>query len=105
QIDDIADRRRGFLESIDIDARFLCSCAGLIGELAGIAHLRADVFGRMGELVGGLRADLGGALRSIASPAERVGALANRGKRRSRGLGPAGNGTRRSLELADHSAE
>src|SRR4029077_4527430 len=81
------------------------AASGLIGELAGLAHLRADVFGRMGELVGGLREDLGGALRGAASSAERSGALADHGKGRSRSLGPAGDGTRRALELADHSTE
>ena len=54
QIDDIADRGRGFPQAIDIGASLARGGAGLVGELAGVAHLGADPFRRMGEFVGGL---------------------------------------------------
>ncbi len=79
--------------------------AGLIGEPACIAHLQADPFGRMGELVGSLRERGRRALRGTGASGEGVGALANRGERSRRSLSTARNRTRRALELADHSAK
>ncbi len=79
--------------------------AGLVGELAGVADLRSDAFGGMGELVGGLREGgrgaLGGAERRLsASVRWRIV-----DKRGGRGFGAAGDGIRRALQLADHAAK
>ena len=79
--------------------------AGLIGKLAGIADLRSDAFGGIGEFAGGLREGGRGALGFVRAQAQRVGALADGGKRGGRSLCAAGNGTRRALQLADHAAE
>ena len=105
QVDDIADRGRGLPQPIDIGAGFARGGAGLVGEFAGVAHLGADAFGRMGELLGGLREHGRGALRRTGAPGQRVGALANGGERRGGGLGAAGDRIGRAFELADHRAE
>ena len=87
QVDDIADRGRGFPQAVDIEAGFSGGGAGLIGKLAGVAHLRADALRRMGELLRGLRKRGRGALRGAGAPGQGLGALADGGKRRGRGLG------------------
>lgn len=79
--------------------------ARLVGELAGVADLRSDAFGGIGELAGGLRKGGRGALGFVRAQAERVGALADRGQRGGRGLRAAGNGVRRALQLANHAAK
>ena len=105
QIDDIADRRRGLAQAIDIGAGFAGGVAGLVGELAGVAHLGADALRRLGELVGGLRKGRRRALRGAGAAGQGVGALADGGKRRGGRLGAAGDRIGRALELADHRAE
>ena len=82
QIDDIADRGGGFAQAVDIGAGFLRRGAGLIGELAGIAHLRADALRRVGEFFGGMGESSRRSLRGVGAPGQRVGALADVGKRR-----------------------
>ena len=105
QIDDIADRGRGLPQAVDIEAGFAGGGAGLVGELAGVAHLRPDALRRMGELVRGQREGGGGGLRGAGAPGQGVGALADGGKRRRGGLGAAGDRIGRALELADHGAQ
>ena len=105
QVDDVADRRRGFPQTVDIGAGFAGGGAGLVGELAGVAHLRADALRRMGEFVGGLREGGGGALRRAGAAGQCVGAPADGGKRGRGGLRAASDGIGRRLELADHGAE
>src|SRR5207302_6095733 len=77
----------------------------LIGELAGVAHLRADALRGLSEPLGGLGEGGRGALGSAGAPVERAGALADGGQRRSRCFGTAGDRTCRPLELADHRAQ
>jgi len=79
--------------------------AGLIGELAGVAHLGPDALRRMGEFVRGLRKSGRGALRGVGASGQRVGALSNGGERRRRRLGVAGDRIGRAFELPDHRAE
>jgi len=55
QIDDIADRARGLAEPIHGQACFLRGGAGLIGKLAGVAHLGPDCSRGMGEVFRHLR--------------------------------------------------
>jgi hypothetical protein len=55
QVDHIADGGGGFAQPLDVEAGFLRRCAGLIGELAGVAYLCADAVCRLGELVRSLR--------------------------------------------------
>ena len=105
QVDDIADRRRGFPQAVDIGAGFAGGVAGLVGELAGVAHLGADALRRLGEFVGGVRKGRRGALRRAGAAGQGVGALADGGKRRGGRLGAAGDRIGRALELADHRAE
>ncbi len=106
QVDDIADRRRGFAQAVDIGAGFAGGGAGLVGELAGVAHLRADALRRLGELVGGVRK--GGVAVPCAALVRPVRAsvrwrmVGQRGRGR---LGAAGDRIGRALELADHGAE
>jgi hypothetical protein len=77
----------------------------VIGEPAGVAHLRADAFGGMGELVGGVRKGGRGRLRGAGAPGQRIGALPDGRKRRCGRFGAAGHRTGRALELADHRAK
>ncbi len=105
QIDDIADGGGRFPQAVDIGLGLARGGAGLIGELAGVAHLGADAFGRMGELVGGLRERGRGVVRGAGAPGQGVGALADGGERRRRGLGAAGDRIGRAFELADHRAQ
>ena len=88
-----------------MSAGFAGGVAGLVGELAGVAHLGADALRRMGELVGGLREGGRGGLRGAGAPGQGVGALADGGKRRRGRLGAAGDRIGRALELADHGAQ
>src|SRR6202051_1587057 len=78
---------------------------GLMGEIAGVAHLGADALRRKGELVGGLRERGCGILGGAGAPGQAVGALADGGKRRRRRLGAAGDRSGRAFELTDHRAE
>ncbi len=105
QIDDIADRGRGFLEPIHGLAGFMGRGGGLVGELAGVAHLTADAVGRLGEFIGGLREGGRGRLRCAGAAGQGIGALANGRERGRGGLGAAGDRLGRALELADHRAE
>jgi len=105
QIDDIADRGRGLSQAIDIGAGFAGGFAGLVGELAGVAHLVADALRRMGEFVGGLREGGGRALGGGGAVGQGVGALTDGGERGRGRLGAAGDRIGRALELADHAAE
>ena len=91
QIDDVADRGRGFPQAIDVGAGFARSSAGLVGELAGVAHLGADALRRMGELVGGLREGRRRGLRGAGAAGQGVGSLADGGKRCGGRLRAAGN--------------
>ncbi len=68
-------------QAVDIGARLLRRGAGLVGELAGLADLRADPVGGLGELVGGLGEGGGGRLRGIGPAGQRVGAQADIGER------------------------
>ncbi|MHC2400036.1 hypothetical protein ACVMGC_004580 [Bradyrhizobium barranii subsp. barranii] len=77
QIDDIADGGGGFAQAVDIGAGFLRRGAGFVGELASLAHLRADALRGLGELVGGMGKGGGGRLRCIGAAGEGVGALAD----------------------------
>ena len=79
--------------------------ARLVRELAGVADLRSDAFGGIGELAGGLREGGRGALGFVRAQAERVGALADGGQGGGRGLRAAGNGIRRALQLPNHAAK
>jgi hypothetical protein len=105
QADDIADRARGFAQAVDVEAGLFGCRRGLIGELAGRAHLAADAVSREGELFG--RAGEGGCsvLRGAAASAQRVGALTNGDKGRGGGLSPACDRIGGALELADHAAK
>ena len=105
QVDDIADRRRGLPQAVDIGAGFAGGVAGLVGELAGVAHLGADPLRRLGELVGGMRKGRRGALCGAGAARQGIGALADGGKRRGGRLGAAGDRIGRALELADHRAK
>src|SRR6185437_5582138 len=91
QIDDVADGGGGFTQAIDIDTRLVRGRAGLVGELAGVAHLRADAFGRTGEFLARLGKARRGATRSAAAPRQRVGPIADDGKGRGVGFGAAGD--------------
>ncbi len=105
QVDDIADRRRGFPQAIHIGAGFARGFAGLVGELAGVADLGADPLRRMRELVGGVRKGRRRALRVRSPAGQRIGALADGGKRGRGRFGAAGDRIGRALELADHPAK
>ena len=105
QVDDIADRRRRLPQAIDVDAGLAGGVAGLVGELAGVVHLRADALRRMGELVGGLRKGRRRGLRGAGAFCQGIGALADGGKGGRGGLGTAGNRSGGTFELADHAAE
>jgi hypothetical protein len=104
-VDDITDGGRGFLEAVDIGAGVIGGGARLVGEFAGIAHLRSDAFGRIGELAGGLRENSRGALSLVRAQAQRISALADCGKRGGRCFRAVGNGIGRAFELANHAAE
>ncbi len=80
QVDDIADRGGRFLEPVDIEARVMGGRARFVRELAGVADLRSDAFGGIGELAGGLREGGRGALGFARAQAERIGALADGGQ-------------------------
>ena len=105
QVDDIADRRRGFPQAIDIGAGLARRVAGLIGELAGFAYLGVDAVSRVAELVGGLRKGRGSFLRGAGVIGQRIGALADRRQRRGGGLRAGSNGRSSPFELPDHGAE
>ena len=105
QIDDIADRGRGFAQAVHDVPGFLGGSAGLIGELAGVAHLRADAVRRLGEFFRHLREGGRGTLGGAGSPGQRVGALADGGESRCGSFGAAGDRVGRALELADHRAQ
>ncbi len=105
QIDDVADRGRGFAQPIDIGAGFARGGAGLIGELAGVAYLGTDALRRMGEFFRGLRERGRGILRGAGAPGQRVGALADGCERRCGCLGATGDRIGCALELPDHRAE
>lgn len=79
-----------------------CGFAGLVGELAGVADLRADAVGRLGELFRGLGEGLGGGLRVAGAVGQGVGAMADGGQGGGGGLRAAGHRIGRALELADH---
>ena len=105
QMDDVADGRGGLPQAVDIGARFLRCGAGLVGELAGLADLRADALRRLRELVGGMGEGVGGRLGGVGTPGERVGALAD-GRERGRGrFRAAGHRVGGALELANHAAK
>src|SRR6266436_3518767 len=105
QIDDIADGSRRFAQATDIEAGLLGGGAGLVGELAGVAHLGPDALRGMGEVVRGLRKGGRGALRGAGMSGQRVGALSNGGERRRRRLCAIGDRMGRAFELPDHGAE
>ena len=105
QIDDIADRGGGLAQAVHIGAGFAGGLAGLVGELAGVAHLCADVLRRMGEFVRGLREGRRRGLGFGGAAGQGFGAMADRGQRRRGRLGAAGDRIGCPLELADHAAE
>jgi hypothetical protein len=105
QVDDIADRGRRFAQAIDIGARFRGGGAGLIGKLAGIAHLRADALGRAGEFFTDLGEAGCGSLCGAAAPAQGLGPLADGGKGRGGRFGATRDRLRRPLKLADQPAK
>lgn len=102
QVDHIADGGGGFPQPLDIEAGFARGFAGLVGELAGVADLRADAVGRLGELFRGLGEGLGGGLRVAGAVGQGVGAMADGGQGGGGGLRAAGHRIGRALELADH---
>jgi len=79
--------------------------AGLIGEPAGIAHLRADAFRRMREFVCRLGKGGGGGLGGAAAIGQHIGAGADSGQGGRGRFGAAGHGGCRALELADQGAQ
>jgi len=105
QVDDIADGGRRFAQATDIEARLLGCGAGLVGELAGVAHLGPDALRGMGEVIRSLRKGGRGALRGAGVFGQRVGALANGGERRRRRLGAISDRMGRAFELPDHGAQ
>ena len=105
QVDHIADRRRGLAQTIHIGTGFAGCRAGLVRELAGVAHLRADAFRGTGEFFRGLRERRRGVPGGRGAAGQRVGALADRGKGRRGGFGAAGHRMGCALELADHAAK
>ena len=105
QVDDIADRRGRLPQAVHIGAGFAGGVAGLVGELAGVAHLGADPLRRLGELVGGMRKGRRRALRGGGPAGQGVGTPADGGKRRRGRLGAARDRIGRAFELADHRAK
>ena len=88
-----------------LSAGFMGGGAGLIGELAGVAHLRADALRRMGELVGGLREVVAVVCAALVRPVRASVRSRMVGERRRGGLGAAGDRIGGALELADHGAQ
>ena len=91
QVDDIADGCGRFAQPFDVQTGFLCRGAGFVGQLAGVAHLRADAVSRLGEFVRRLRECFGRSLRAAGPVGKGVSAVADRGQCRCRRLCTAGD--------------
>ena len=105
QMDDVADRRGGLPQAVDIDTRFLRGCASLVGELAGFTDLRADALSRLRELVGGMGKGVRSRLGSAGTPGERIGAPAD-GREFDRGrFRSASHRVGGAFELSNHASK
>ncbi|MHC2663570.1 hypothetical protein ACVINX_004355 [Bradyrhizobium diazoefficiens] len=105
QIDDVADGGGGLAQAVDIGAGFLRRGTGLVGELAGLANLRADAQRGLGKLVGGMGEGGCGRLCGVGAAGQGVGPVADGRKGCGGRFGAAGHRIGGALELANHRAQ